>query len=176
MNATPIWPSNKNQWQACFVFTIRKINKPPGLDKNWSQGFYLNKLGRHQWEDVLCLSSIIVSSSYLDFFKVFLRFEYTCSYTYKENQWPYGTGPMLTTGAFIWTNLVDTHGNIFHGLYLSSSFLGFLKEDLFSFHYIHIRKVNDPLGGANFDPRALIWTNLVDTLYKMFHVKYVSSS
>jgi hypothetical protein len=33
-----------------------------------------------------------------------------------------------------------------------------------------------PWGWANFDPRAFILTNLVDTHYKIFHAKYLSSS
>jgi hypothetical protein len=33
-----------------------------------------------------------------------------------------------------------------------------------------------PWGVANFDPRAFISTNLVDTHLKMFHAKYLSSS
>jgi hypothetical protein len=33
-----------------------------------------------------------------------------------------------------------------------------------------------PRGGANFDPRAFIRTNLVDTDWVMFHAKYLSSS
>ena len=42
--------------------------------------------------------------------------------------------------------------------YLSSSLCGFGEEDFLSFHYMYIRKTNDPTlpppGGANFDPRA----------------------
>jgi hypothetical protein len=37
-----------------------------------------------------------------------------------------------------------------------ASYLGFLKEDFLSFYYMQIRKINDPQGGANFDPRAFI--------------------
>jgi hypothetical protein len=33
-----------------------------------------------------------------------------------------------------------------------------------------------PRGRANFDPRAFIWTNLVNTHQTMFHAKYLSSS
>jgi hypothetical protein len=33
-----------------------------------------------------------------------------------------------------------------------------------------------PRGGVNFDPRAFIWTNLVDTYENMCHAKYLSSS
>jgi hypothetical protein len=35
----------------------------------------------------------------------------------------------LKPGAFILTNLVDTHSKMFHDKYLSYSSLGFLKED-----------------------------------------------
>jgi hypothetical protein len=34
---------------------------------------------------------------------------------------------------------------------------------LFKFSLFRYRKNNDPLGGANFNPRAFIWTNFVDT-------------
>jgi hypothetical protein len=39
-----------------------------------------------------------------------------------------------------------------------------------------MNKINDPRGGANFDPKPFIWTNIVDTNYKMFHAKYLNSS
>jgi hypothetical protein len=45
---------------------------------------------------------------------------------------------------------------MFHAKYLSFSSLGFLKEDILSFYFIQIRKINDPRGGANFDLRAFI--------------------
>jgi hypothetical protein len=41
-------------------------------------------------------------------------------------------------GAFIWANLVDTRYKVFHAKYLSSSSLGFLKEDFLSFYYTHL--------------------------------------
>jgi hypothetical protein len=45
---------------------------------------------------------------------------------------------------------------MFHAEYLSSSSLGSLKEEFLSFYYMHIGKINDPLGRANFDPRDFI--------------------
>jgi hypothetical protein len=33
-----------------------------------------------------------------------------------------------------------------------------------------------PSGGAHFDPRDVIWTNLVDFYKKMFNAKYLRSS
>jgi hypothetical protein len=35
---------------------------------------------------------------------------------------------------------------MFHAKYISSSSLGSLKEDFLSFYYMHIGKINDPLG------------------------------
>ena len=40
--------------------------------------------------------------------------------------------------------------------YLSSRPFGFLEEGILSFYYMYIVKINDPRGGANFDPRAII--------------------
>jgi hypothetical protein len=45
---------------------------------------------------------------------------------------------------------------MFHAKYLSSSSLGSLKEEFLSFYYMHKGKITDPLGRANFDPRAFI--------------------
>jgi hypothetical protein len=64
--------------------------------------------------------------------------------------------------AFIWTNLVDIHLKMFHAKYLSSSSLGYLKEDFYSFYYMHIGKINDPLGRGQFWPQGF-YLNLVDT-------------
>jgi hypothetical protein len=37
------------------------------------------------------------------------------------------------------------------------------NNDLFKFLLYTYKEINDLRGGANFDPRAFIWTNLVDT-------------
>ena len=41
-----------------------------------------------------------------------------------------------------------------HAKYLSSS-PGFGEEDSLRFHYMYIRKINDPRGEANFDNKAI---------------------
>jgi hypothetical protein len=46
--------------------------------------------------------------------------------------------------ALIWTNMVYTHKKKFHALYLSSSYLGFLKE----FFFIQIREIQWPPGAG----------------------------
>jgi hypothetical protein len=38
---------------------------------------------------------------------------------------------------------------MFNAKYLSSSYLSSLKEDFLSFYYIHIGKINDPLGSSS---------------------------
>ena len=46
----------------------------------------------------------------------------------------------------------------------------FLK---FSF-FVAMFQTCDPWGGANFDPRGIICTNLVEVHYEMLHTKYQS--
>jgi hypothetical protein len=52
----------------------------------------------------------------------------------------------------------------------------FRPEDFSSFHYMYIMKINGPRGGANFDPRVIIWTFLVEVYHTMFHAKYLTCS
>jgi hypothetical protein len=60
-----------------------------------------------------------------------------------------------------WTSGLDVvKMNMFHVKYLSSTSFGFLQEDFLSI-YFNIRKINDPLVGANFDHRVFMWTNLI---------------
>jgi hypothetical protein len=40
---------------------------------------------------------------------------------------------------------------------------------------MYIMKINDPRGGTNFDPRAIIWTNLLEVHYTIFYAKYLNS-
>jgi hypothetical protein len=37
-------------------------------------------------------------------------------------------------------------------------------------------KINDPRGGTNFDPRAIIWTILVEVHFVKFHAIYLTYS
>jgi hypothetical protein len=39
---------------------------------------------------------------------------------------------------------------MFHAEYLSSSSLGYLKEDFLNVYYMHIGKIKDPLGQGQF--------------------------
>jgi hypothetical protein len=40
---------------------------------------------------------------------------------------------------------------------------------------MYIVQINDLPGGTNFDPRAIIWTILLEVHYTMFHAKYLTS-
>jgi hypothetical protein len=71
---------------------------------------------------------------------------------------PWGGGGFHPNG-FIATNMVGIHKNMFRAKNLGSTSFGFSQKDFLSFYYylyIHIRKINDPWGGANFDPRTFI--------------------
>jgi hypothetical protein len=63
------------------------------------------------------------------------RFFTFTQYTYKENQWSPWLGQLGPQG-FIWTKLVDTLWKMFHAKYVSSSSLGFFKEDFLSFFFL----------------------------------------
>jgi hypothetical protein len=60
----------------------------------------------------------------------------------------------LDPRAFISTNLVDTHENMFHAKYLSSRSFCFLQKKIVCFYYIHVTKpmTPTPWGEVNFDP------------------------
>jgi hypothetical protein len=54
-------------------------------------------------------------------------------------------------------NLGRVHQTMPYAKYLSSRPFGSLKEGIFKFLlYVHIVKINDTRGGADFDPRAII--------------------
>jgi hypothetical protein len=41
---------------------------------------------------------------------------------------------------------------------------------------MYVMKIMDPMGGANFDLRTIIWTLFVEIFYTMFHTLYLTSS
>jgi hypothetical protein len=50
------------------------------------------------------------------------------------------------------------------------------ENNILSFYFMYIMAINDVRGRANFDPRALISSNLVVIHYTMFHAKYLTSN
>jgi hypothetical protein len=70
---------------------------------------------------------------------------------------PCGRGTFDSMGCYV--NKLGRHVlKHVHFIYLSSTSQG----DFLNFYYIHIKKINDPCGRANFKPMVFIWTNLVD--------------
>jgi hypothetical protein len=82
--------------------------------------------------------------------------------------------------AIIWTILLEVYFTMFHAKYLTSSICQLLEEFFLQFYYkflyyIHIKKTNDPRGGADFDLRAIIWTIWIEVYQTMPYAKYLSS-
>ena len=103
----------------------------------------------------------------------FLSFHYISLCKTSPPQGGANFGPRV----MILTNLVkDLYIMMLHTRYLSSSVCGLRGEDFLSFHNISLCKTRPPQGGANFDPRVMILTNLVKDLYMMLHTIYLSSS
>ena len=63
-----------------------------------------------------------------------------------------------------------------HTKYLSFRVYTLLIEDFLSFPYISLCKICDPWGGANLDPRDIIYAIFVGVYETMLHAKYISSS
>ena len=62
-----------------------------------------------------------------------------------------------------------------HNKYHGSRLCGFREEDFFCFPYIMLYKTCDTWGGTIFDPRGIIWTNLVEVCLVLLTTKYQGS-
>ena len=87
-----------------------------------------------------------------------------------------GAGPVLTPGASFeqtcWRSTRRCHIPNIKAICLQVS-----EEKIFKvFLLCSYAQTCDPQGGASFDPRDIIWTNLVEVHYDMLHTKYQSSS
>ena len=63
-----------------------------------------------------------------------------------------------------------------HAKYQSSRPSSFREEELWNFRSLFLCSTNDPQGGASFDPRGILWTNLVEVHKEMPHTKYKIST
>ena len=73
----------------------------------------------------------------------------------------------------IWANLVEDHMVMLHIKYQSSRPFAVFDKNIFEdFPYITLCKMADPWGSTIFDPRDLIWANLVEDHKVMLHTKY----
>ena len=71
------------------------------------------------------------------------------------NLWPPGVWPILTPGAWFWTNLVEDHYMMLQTKFGNPGPYGLGEEDFFFkeiFTMISLCKTCDPRGVANFDP------------------------
>ena len=71
----------------------------------------------------------------------------------------------------VWINLVEVHKDMLHAKYQGSRPSSFREEELWNFHSSFLCSTYDPLGGASFDPRGILWTNLVEVHKEMPHTK-----
>ena len=62
----------------------------------------------------------------------------------------------------IWTNLVEVHKGMLKTKYQSSTPSSFRVEEFEEGILCSYFSTCDPWGGANLDPRSIIWTNLVE--------------
>ena len=69
---------------------------------------------------------------------------------------PWG-GVNLDPRDMIYAILVGVQLTMLHAKYLSSKVYTLLEEDFISFPYISLCKICDPWGGANLDPRDIIY-------------------
>ena len=75
----------------------------------------------------------------------------------------------------LWTNLVEVHKETPHTKYQIST-PSCIEENNFKDGLLcSYVPTCDPRGQASFDPRGIIWTNLVEVLKEMLYTKYHSS-
>ena len=97
------------------------------------------------------------SKVYTSFEEDFLSFPYI-SLCKKCDPWG---GANLEPRDMIYAILVGVHKTMLHAKYLSSRVYTLFEEDFLSFPYISLCKICDPWGGANLDPRDMIYAILV---------------
>ena len=140
---------------------------PLGWGHFWPQGYILNKLGR---------SPLMLHTTYQgsrtygfrqeDFFNVFPNINLCTTYD------PVGEA-IFGPRDIIWTNLLKIYWFMLHTKYQGSTPCGFRQEDFFNvFPNINLCTTYDPVGGAIFGPRDIIWTNLLKIYWFMLHTKY----
>ena len=75
-----------------------------------------------------------------------------------------------------WTHLIEVHKEMLHTKYQGSRPSSFRVEELWNFRSLFLCSTYDPQGGASFDPRGILWTNLVEVHKEMLHTKYQIST
>ena len=76
----------------------------------------------------------------------------------------------------IWTNLAEVHMEMLHTKYQGSRLSSLRVKELWNFRSLFLCSTCDPQGGASFDPRGILWTNLLEVHKDMPHTKYQIST
>ena len=89
---------------------------------------------------------------------------------------PQGGSQFLTPGASYEKHMIEVHYQMLLAKYQSSRPPSFRDEEFWSWSSLVLVPTCAPLGRASFDPRGIIWTNLVEVHKQMLHTKYQSST
>ena len=102
--------------------------------------------------------------------------EFYLLYYYCSNLSPPGWGQFWPQGYHM--NRIDTGPNIIvQGQMIKALLLLVSEKKNFKvFFFVPMFQTCDPRGGAQFDPRGIIWTTLVEVHLEMLHTKYQSSA
>ena len=102
--------------------------------------------------------------------------EFYLLYYYCSNLWPPGWGQFWPQGYHM--NRFDIGPNIIvQGQMIKALLLLVSEKKNFKvFFFVPMFQTCDPRGGAQFDPRGIIWTTLVEVHLEMLHMKYQSSA
>ena len=88
-----------------------------------------------------------------------------------SNLWPHSKTSPDPRG-IVWTDLVEVHEETLNTKYQGSRPSSFRVEELWNFRSLFLCSTYDPRGRASFDPRGILWTNLVEVHKPMPHSKY----
>ena len=148
-------------WSFHFLFLLSNMWSP-GRGKFWAKGHHTNKLGRGALGNAA--PGLPVSESKI--FEVWSAL-FLCSVL-----WPPGRGQFWPHG-FIWT--YEVHKEMLHTKYQSSTPSNVREEEFWSLLSLFICSNLWPCWGASFDPRGIIWTNLLKVHKEKLYTKYQSS-
>ena len=92
-----------------------------------------------------------------------------------SNLWPLGRGLFDPRGN-IWKNMIKVHYKMLHAKYQSSRPSSFRDEEFWIWSILVLcSKLCAPWARASFDPRSIIWTNLVEIHNEILYTNYESS-
>ena len=90
-----------------------------------------------------------------------------------SNLWPHSRTSPDPRG-IVWTDLVEVREEMLNTKYQGSR--PSRVEELWNFCSLFLSSSYDPRGGASFEPRGILWTNLVEVHKEITHTKYQMST